>query len=47
MWPRIVFLYLLGLVARKLAPDPLEKFFDEMERNGRLKIKQDTKASTH
>jgi len=38
MWLRIGFLYLLGLAVRKLFPDPLADFFEEMERTGRLKI---------
>lgn len=37
--------YLLGLIVRKIAPDPLADFFDEMERSGRLKIKEDPEVS--
>lgn len=42
----IGFFYLLGLVVRKLFPDPLAGFFAEMERSGRLKIKAAPKASS-
>jgi len=42
----IGFFYLLGLIVRKLVPDPLEQFFAEMEKSGRLKIEDDPKASS-
>lgn len=40
------FFYVLGAVHRRLFPDPLADFFTEMEKTGRLKIKDDPKAST-
>lgn len=42
----IGFFFVLGLVVRKLSPDPLADFFAEMERTGRLKIEDDPKASS-
>lgn len=37
------FFYVLGAVHRRLFPDPLADFFTEMEKSGRLKIKDDLK----
>lgn len=42
---RLSFFYLLGLIVRKIFPDPLEKFFAEMEKSGRLEIKQTLTSS--
>jgi hypothetical protein len=38
VWVRLAFLYVLGLLVRRLVPDPMAKFFGEMEKSGRLKI---------
>jgi hypothetical protein len=40
----IGFFFALGLIVRKLFPDPLADFFAEMEQSGRLKIRDDPKA---
>jgi len=40
----IWYFFVLGWVVRKMYPDPLADFFDEMEKSGRLKIEDDPTA---
>lgn len=37
----IGFFFVLGWIVRKIYPDPLVEFFAEMEKTGRLNIRED------